>query len=287
MQRNWLSVHLFHAGDLNRLLQLLVGPVVQQAGCPCFFIRYWEGGPHIRLRLHVAQDRLTEVRRLLESAAQVYFTAYPSCREEEARPAQQLLPNDTWQYVPYVPETGRYGNEQTMPLAERQFGFSSAWVLAEINQINPSNALMQAIRLNLATLQALQETPEQTLDICHRFIQGWLPRLYHPQQDKAQQQAYFLQRMEERFAFYAPALTSAATALWNGNMPPALQAFAAGNSHVFTQYRRLGFQQEQLGAITGSFLHMGHNRLGVANHDEAYIMYFTRKCLEHIYGIPG
>lgn len=285
MQSNWLSVHLFHAGDLNRLLQLLVGPVVRQAGCPYFFIRYWEGGPHIRLRLHVTDSHLTEIQQLLEDAARTYFAAYPSCREDSAYPAQQLQPNDTWQYIPYVPETGRYGNEQTMSLAEQQFGFSSAYVLQEVDKINPSTALVHAVRLNLMTLQALQEPPEHTLDVCHRFIQGWLPRLYHPQQDKEQQQAYFLQRMEERFAFYAPALTQAATALWRGSVSPALQAFAEGNSRVFAQYRQLGFQQKQLGAIAGSFVHMGHNRLGVANHDEAYIMYFTRKCLEHIYGI--
>ncbi|SJZ65467.1 thiopeptide-type bacteriocin biosynthesis domain-containing protein [Chitinophaga eiseniae] len=284
MESNWLSVHLFHAADLNRLLQLLVGPVVQQTGCPYFFIRYREGGQHIRLRLHVAPGSLTEIRRLLQDAAQAYFTAYPSCREK-AFPTQQLQPNDTLQYIPYVRETSRYGNEQTMPLAEQQFGFSSAYVLKEINRIDPSSALMHAIRLNVITLQALRETPEHTLNICRRFIQGWLPRLYAPQEDRAQQEAYFLQRMEERFAFYAPALTRAATELWNGNVPETLQAFAAGNSHVFAQYKQLGIQQEQLGVIARSFLHMGHNRLGVANHDEAYIMYFTCKCLEHIYGI--
>lgn len=291
MQSNWLSVHLFHAGDHGRLLQLLVSPVVRQAGCPYFFIRYGEGGPHIRLRLYVKNNRMAEVKQLLEATAKAYFEAYPSCRQDDAYPSEQLLPNDSWQYLPYVPEISRYGNAQTMPLAEQHFHLSSVYVLGEINQINPSTALMHAIRLNLALLQALLLTPAITLDVCHRFIQGWLPRLYLPEHDRQQQETYYLQRMHEKFVVYAPALKNIAVNLWQGiaqgNAPPALQTFAEGNSHVFAQYRQLGFHDAQLAAVTGSLLHMGHNRLGVSNLDEAYIMYFTRKCLEHIYGIPG
>jgi thiopeptide-type bacteriocin biosynthesis protein len=291
MHPQWLSVHLFHAGDADRLLRLLVTPVVQQAGYPYFFIRYWEGGPHIRLRLWVDDKQELHARRLLENAAQSYFSAYPSHRREDAWPSQQLLPNDSWQYIPYVPETARYGNVYTMPLAERQFGLSSAFVLQELPHIAPSTVLTYAIRLNLALLYALAATPEQTLNTCQRFIEGWLPRLYHPQHDRQQQRSWYLQRMEERYAAYAPALTPAAADIWNrltqGDAPPALQTFADGNRSLFVQYRQHGFHNGQLGNIAGSFLHMGHNRLGVSNHDEAYIMYFTRKCLEHIYGING
>lgn len=288
MQSTWLSVHLFHAGDHDRLLQLLVSPVVQQVDCPYFFIRYWEGGPHIRLRLYVANNRMAEVKRLLEDAARAYFVANPSFRQDDAYPSQELQPNDTWQYIPYVPEISRYGHAQTMPLAEHQFYLSSACVLQEIN---PPGALMQAIRLNLALLQALQLTPVLTLEVCHRFIQGWLPRLYLPDQDRQQQEAWYLQRMHEKYLAYAPALTPIAVDLWRrmmqGGAPPVLQRFVEGNRNVFAQYRQLGFTDDQLAAVAGSFLHMGHNRLGVSNLDEAYIMYFTRKCLEHIYGISG
>ncbi|NML41069.1 hypothetical protein HHL17_28000 [Chitinophaga sp. G-6-1-13] len=287
MQSTWLSVHFFHAGDHDQLLQLLIRPVVQQAGCPYFFIRYWEGGPHIRLRLYVENGWQAEVKRLLEDIARIYFATYPTHRQDATYPLQQLQPNDSWQYIPYVPEIDRYGNVHTMSLAEQQFHLSSVYVLQEIN---PAAALTQAIRMNLALLQALQLTPALTLDICHRFIQGWLPRLFLPEQDRQQQEDYYLQRMQEKYLVYAPALTHAAVNLWQeiaqGNAPSALQIFADGNLDVFTQYRQLGFRESQLAAVAGSFLHMGHNRLGVSNLDEAYIMYFTRKCLEHIYGIP-
>lgn len=288
MQSTWLSVHFFHGGDHDRLLQLLVTPVVQQAGCPYFFIRYWEGGPHIRLRLYVADERQTEIKRLLEDQARAYFAAYPSSRQDGAYPSQRLLPNDSWQYIPYVPEIERYGNVYTMPLAEQQFHLSSACVL---QSLNPAGALMQAIRLNLALLQALQLTPLHTLQVCRRFIAAWLPRLFLPEQDRQQQHDHYLQRMHEKFLAYAPVLAPAAAELWQGmeqgNAPPALQTFTEGNRDVFAQYRQLGFGDEQLADVAGSFLHMGHNRLGVSNLDEAYIMYFTCKCLEHIYGIPG
>ncbi|MBC9932022.1 thiopeptide-type bacteriocin biosynthesis protein [Chitinophaga qingshengii] len=291
MRNEWLSVHLFHAGAHNKLLQLLIAPVVRQVACPYFFIRYREGGPHIRLRLYVRHDQQAAVRQLLEAAATAYFAAYPSFRQDSMYSSRGLQPNDSWQYIPYVPEISRYGNEDTMSLAEAQFGLSSTYVLEVIQQMSVSNTLLHAIKINLALLQALREPPLQTLDICRQFVLSWLPRLYDPQQDRQEQEAYYLQLLQERFLAYAPTLTQAAVNLWeellHENAPAALQIFAKGNHHIFNQYRQLGIRDGRLGAITRSFLHMGHNRLGVSNHDEAYIMYFTGKCLEHIYGIPG
>lgn len=283
MQRLWLSVHLFYAGDLNHLLCLLVAPAVAQIGAPFFFIRYWEGGPHIRWRLYVDETDEKQVKEYLEAAAGRYFLQYPSQRRDEGYQTP-LLPNDSLQYITYIPEISRYGDERSIHLAEQQFGISAAYVLQQT-----STSLVQAVKLNIATLQALQATPFETLDVCHRFVQAWLPRLYDRNKDLSQQERYYKQLLQQRFDAYAPALTNAAVSLWQeiaeGRTTDALQTFADGNRIVFQQYRLLGFSNRQLGDITGSFIHMGHNRLGVSNLDEAYIMYFTGKCLEHIYGI--
>ncbi|RBL89122.1 thiopeptide-type bacteriocin biosynthesis protein [Chitinophaga flava] len=290
MQRSWLSVHLFYAGDLNHLLHLLVAPVVAQIEAPFFFIRYWEGGPHIRLRLYVDETAEIQVKEYLEAASDRYFLQYPSQRRELAYQTP-LLPNDSLQYITYVPEISRYGDERSIHLAEQQFGISAAYVLQQIKTtaLNPSTSLIQAVKLNIVMLQTLQATPFETLDVCYRFVQAWLPRLYDRSKDSSQEEQYYKQLLQQRFDAYAPALTNAAVSLWQeiaeGRTTDVLQTFADGNRIIFQQYRLLGFSNRQLGDITGSFIHMGHNRLGVSNLDEAYIMYFTGKCLEHIYGI--
>lgn len=291
MQRTWLSAHLFYAGDLHHLLRHLVIPLLQRTGYPAFFIRYWECGPHIRLRLHVPETAMPEANRLLHSASQAYFTRYPSNRDDAAYEGKPLLPNNTLQFIAYEPELMRYGNFQSIEWAEQQFVTSSDYILkqlAEISEWKGTVALLHAIKLNIAVMYALQEEKEMNLDTCRRFIHAWLPRLYDPGKDRSQQEQHFMSLFQTRFEQYADSLNTAALALWEelsqGACEHRLQIFTEHNQHIFQQYKTLGFETIRLQDIIGSFMHMGHNRLGISNHDEAYIMFFTLKCLEFIYG---
>lgn len=277
MEHCWISAHLFHTGDLNRLLNELAGPLIQRIGAPAFFIRYWEGGPHIRLRIYVNEADDPAVRRLLEEESSAFFSRHPS-------------DHNGLQYILYEPEISRYGNAQSIHWAERQFAASTAYVLHHIAQEsawNISAALLHAIRLNVGLLYALEVESAVVLGICGQFVRAWLPRLYDPTGDPAGQEAYYTRLIQERFAMYAPTLTSAVSRLWQeitaGGAEEQLQRFIARSREVFRRYRELGIDGEQLQRITGSFLHMGHNRLGLSNLDEAYIMFFTLKSLEHIY----
>src|SRR5687767_9461651 len=124
MEYEWLSAHIFYAGSAELLLRRLVQPCIEEAGtllhatCPWFFIRYSEGGPHIRLRLQVLDKNLPVMKELLEKHANRFFLAHPFSQETA------LL-----QYIPYVPEIIRYGNAETIAYAENQFCISSRYSL--------------------------------------------------------------------------------------------------------------------------------------------------------------
>ncbi|GAA0550977.1 thiopeptide-type bacteriocin biosynthesis protein [Chitinophaga japonensis] len=290
MENVWLSAHLFYAGHPHVLLNQLVTPLLQSSGLNAFFIRYWDGGPHIRLRIHVKAAAVQTVKALQEAAARSFFAQHPSQRDDTQYRSRPLLPNDTLQYIPYQPETERYGNAQSIGWAEQQFIASSRYVLQHIHDTpdwDNSVALLHAIRLNMALLYALREEEASALDICRHFIQGWLPRLYGHTKDAQAKEQHYMQMLHDRFAVYAPALTAATFQLWRemeqDNAEPHLQTFIAHNREIFCQYRALGFTASELRPIIGSFMHMGHNRLGISNLDEAYIMFFTLKCMEHIY----
>jgi len=290
MQDTWLSAHLFYAGHPHLLLNHLVTPLIQRNGYRAFFIRYWEGGPHIRLRIYVNEADIPNVKAGLEAAATGFFAQHPSQRNDALYAGAPLQPNDTVQYISYQPETARYGNAQSICWAEQQFVASSCYVLQHIRDTpswDSSVALLHAIRLNMALLHAMQAERAVVLDTCSRFIQAWLPRLYDRSREASAQELHYRQLLQERFAAHAPALTAATQELWQDmkqeRAAPALQHFITHNRAVFRQYRVLGFTALQLVPIAGSFMHMGHNRLGVSNLDEAYIMFFTLKCMEHIY----
>lgn len=275
----WLSAHLFYAGNPHLLLNRLVSPLLQRTGHMAFFIRYWEGGPHIRLRIQVKKEEEHDLKMLLADDITAFFEAYPS-----------LHRNNSLQFIAYQPELERYGNAQSMPWAERQFVASSAYALHHIRNTpswDNSVSLLHAIRLNIGLLFALQEEPAFALHCCNNFIQAWSPRLFDPAKSAHEQQQHYTALMQSRFDAYATALTTATAHLWDNikaaTAEPALQAFINSNRGVFRHYRDLGFDAAKYCSIIGSFMHMGHNRLGVSNLDEAYIMFFTLKCMEHIY----
>lgn len=283
MEHTWLSAHIFYNGDPQLLLNNLVSPLLDRTGHSAFFIRYWENGPHIRLRMQVSADEITRLKTLLADHCHSFFAHYPA-----------LYRHDALQFIPYQPELQRYGNAQSLPWAERQFIASSAYVLQHLRNTSSwddSAALLHAIRLNMALLFSLQEEQEFILHSCRSFIRSWMSRLFDPAKDVREQELHYAALMQSRFDAHAAVLTAATASLWEDmeqeKAEPLLQTFIYQNREIFSQYHRLGFDPARYSGIIGSFMHMGHNRLGVSNLDEAYIMFFTLKCIEHIYAHMG
>ena len=283
MEYTWLSAHIFYNGHPHLLLNNLVSPLLERTGYSAFFIRYWENGPHIRLRMQVGIDELSRLKALLADQCHSFFAYYPA-----------LHRHDALQFIPYHPELQRYGNVQSLPWAERQFVASSAYVLQHLRNTSSwddSVALLHAIRLNMALLFALEQEQAFTLHCCRSFIKGWMPRLFDPAKDAQEQERHYTALMQSRYDAHAAILTKATAQLWESmeqeKTEPGLQTFIYQNREIAAQYRKLGFDAARYSGIIGSFMHMGHNRLGVSNLDEAYIMFFTLKCMEHIYAHMG
>ncbi|MGH4023796.1 MAG: thiopeptide-type bacteriocin biosynthesis protein [Pseudonocardiaceae bacterium] len=148
VETDWLAAHLFHQGDIDRMLVGLVAPLEHELTAErlidgWFFLRYWEGGNHVRLRLLVpdgsARDR---VRELVTARGEEYFRRNPSpelLHPEQYRRiaadlagaenlsgyATELYPNDSVVFLPYRREHDRYGYGTAMEAVERHFMDSS------------------------------------------------------------------------------------------------------------------------------------------------------------------
>ncbi|MBF9133683.1 hypothetical protein I0C86_32820 [Plantactinospora sp. S1510] len=143
-----MSAHLFHQGDLDALVTGAVAPVVAEAtdaGLTTghFFLRYWEGGLHIRFRLRPARPEYAEpLRERIRERAGEHLRRHPSTprisaeayREFAAglargerldRYESELRPNDSVQFVAYRPEHHAYGDDEAMTAVERHFTESS------------------------------------------------------------------------------------------------------------------------------------------------------------------
>src|SRR4051812_49016528 len=81
--RAWISAHLYYYEPLDNLLDHLVSPLLDQMRDSGlirrhFYIRYWRGGPHIRLRLQPVNGAYDDVVRSLCAHAHRFFQAKPS-----------------------------------------------------------------------------------------------------------------------------------------------------------------------------------------------------------------
>ncbi|MGQ9366186.1 thiopeptide-type bacteriocin biosynthesis protein [Azospirillum sp. ST 5-10] len=171
----WLSLHVFHGGDADRLLVEAVGPLLARlsasgAADGAFFVRYWNGGPHVRLRIRPAAgaERAAVERRAraaLEAflrrpagaaaadadayraqAAAIAARAAAAGVEDEA--AEPYVSAPCVQTRPYRWESEEYGGPATRALTHGLFETASRLALAAI----PRWLEAPAARLDVAAL---------------------------------------------------------------------------------------------------------------------------------------
>src|SRR5579885_3397611 len=84
MPKTWISIHIFYASNQNPLLLDAIEPLVQDLRAAglierFFFIKYWQEGPHIRLRLLPAEGADEEViKQRAETALSAYLQRRPA-----------------------------------------------------------------------------------------------------------------------------------------------------------------------------------------------------------------
>jgi len=137
-ESDWLSAHAFYHDDLDRLLLGAVAPLVERLQTGWFYLRYWDGGPHVRLRVRSGAG----VRELVEDCFARHFAADPARGqlsegeylhsaaelaglERMGKYADRLYPNNSVVFIPYRRELDRYGDGPAIEAVEHHFFQSS------------------------------------------------------------------------------------------------------------------------------------------------------------------
>jgi hypothetical protein len=174
--RDWVSVHVFHRGDLDPVLAEAVAPLVEDLSTTgalgsWFFLRYWEGGPHLRVRMRPATLAHTdEVRDALLHRCRRYLDEHPGppvtvetlhaygtaaagwARAERLEGFDQhVRAADSVEIVTYEPERSVYGVDGALVAAETHFAESSALAL-RIVAAGLSADRRRAVALGLLTI---------------------------------------------------------------------------------------------------------------------------------------
>ncbi len=146
----WFSAYLYYSRNMNKLLKECVLHYVKAMRSQHllhrhFFVRYFESGYHIRLRLLVPGDEKDKWKNELEH----YFNGFLAGHDASDResPDKNFIRYDT-----YVPELERYGGSAVITFAEQQFEASSGFVLELLEKTGSEPSLPVAIKLNMALL---------------------------------------------------------------------------------------------------------------------------------------
>jgi thiopeptide-type bacteriocin biosynthesis protein len=232
----WLSIHLFYNEPWEDFLQKAIEPYVNTAvqtgiAQQYFFIRYWEKGPHVRLRLKGDLEMINSILKPnLEEHFNHYFESKPSRRIEPNYPpgfSENLkwYPNNTLRYSDYEPEFGRYGGPVGVALCEKQFFISSQTVLEFIKLKGKTwsydDAMGIAIKLHLIFIHAAGLSIDAAISFFDFYAKNWLPYTFKNLQQEITEEDFEVQStlsiraFEESFESQKASLISFHSILWN------------------------------------------------------------------------
>ena len=305
----WVSVHLYYHDALDALLSSAVRPLVGELAAGglidgFFFIRYWQGGRHVRLRVLLGdQAEARPVERVIEERIGRFFARCPSqtvVRSEDYLRAagwfsrhefgpggatvEPLQPNNSLRYVAYVPEEDRLGGPAGVAAFEPHF-MDSATLALELIAANPSEQRRTGRALAMMLLAAAVVIPdlERLARYFRRSYRDWGAR--HAAGDRTRsardetgwQQSYDRQRAR---------LDALARRLLDETRPGAgdhLDAVSARwVASVASLADRLTDQRLALEPLLFQCLHKHNNRLGITVAEETYLLFLLQRTLTEI-----
>lgn len=279
----WPAWHLFHDEDLDGLLWEVARPLIRQLlaeglADSFFFIRYPEGGNHIRLRLHCAPGQPPGPLEQRTEALLAPLTAAWKPRPSTRSPAPAPL---SVRRAPFEPELERYGGQALLPLSLDFFTLSSVDALRFVEQWGGqprSRQLPETLRRLLAQALGLARDWPEALGLLDYFA-GRKPEM---QAILARADQAFEARQEPLVLTFRNHLQG-----WL-EQGPALPVPPVPPSHLLAEAgRALAAALTELApaareTVKASQMHMTANRLGLLNAEESYLTRLMCRCAEAV-----
>ncbi|QGZ40727.1 thiopeptide-type bacteriocin biosynthesis protein [Pseudoduganella flava] len=319
MQPTWESLHIHYNSDPFWLLTEAIDPLIRKLSddgllANYFFIRYWEKGPHIRLRLRPADSAAVPALLKTVSTGVEQFLArrpsifkFPSLYmsdmfknlfiEEYGEPAlyrkygkKGLIPferNNTIQPARYEPEYERYGGARGTAIAEAYFESSSAVTLQVLKGQNGHDfriVLGQAFRFFAYVCLIFFDAAERA-GFALAYHRQWAqfggrkgpsrgPEFHFKYERQREFLAAAIASCEETLA--DPATATPVEAAWIATLTTLKDSLAQAQADgAIVVPEERGGMAGYVRYLLPSYIHMHNNRLGLAISDEVYLAYLA------------
>ncbi|MEX5309180.1 lantibiotic dehydratase C-terminal domain-containing protein [Kocuria sp. CPCC 205297] len=289
----WASVHVYLREQQDKFLCSIAAPALdglQSQGMidGWFFLRYWTGGPHIRIRargVSGAEDRVADHMASLfrEGLSDWSPAPLPDDFPSEVQPALAALedavvvpirPPLTVERDRYCPETTKYGGASGVRVAEEVFCASTTEVMACLGgSPTPAQRLGRALVDMLRGVRAWGLEEDERSAFFARYAALWSPYVFDSFLDT------WVDLWDARSVSVSRVVAAEATEAGGGSLALALHAAgrARDEDPSILQHVTLGgaglSTTERAAVVASSLLHTHNNRLGLIPEQEAFVGY--------------
>jgi thiopeptide-type bacteriocin biosynthesis protein len=288
----WVSVHLpvdapLYTAQFDNFLRGCVFPLIRetrarQLATSTFFVRYAEGGTHVRVRLLPPQEE----RARIDLTLFVERWAPPACT-----PIAQC-----GRWVGYAPELSRYAGHHGIGISERLFDASTTLAMEELTpdvSSERSARLGRALLAILVTAHGLCQDVESVLRFADTYGKDHLWRIAREQGERDSLIPALTATAERRAEELQEYVAEAWERLESGTqLTPALDQYRAAIGVASTELKTLQAQNlvrtqfkvfrtwpEAIGYLLPSYVHMAANRLGISIAEEAFLAFVLHRAL--------
>lgn len=303
----WLSVYIYQIEPFEPLIRDCLNPLVKilmnkKDIKQFFFIRYWENGSHIRLRLNGNKGHLHEkvqpfLREYLDSFFRTKLPRQDSIRHASSSTNQSNKYN-TYEFNEYIPEINRYGGNEAILVCERQFQLSSFMAL-EVFSLDKNWSynirLAKAIQLHISFVKAAGLSLKGAKIFFKYIYFNWLSKAMPSKNSDPNSKDIILEAFEKAFRSQEDIFLLIVKEVWSSDVNrlktiPHLYSWYTENLSLLKELQMIKsisnssdlpevtiIEHQYVRGIYESLIHMTNNRLGILNRDESYLAYVIMK----------
>ncbi|WP_062352652.1 thiopeptide-type bacteriocin biosynthesis protein [Bacillus kwashiorkori] len=288
MKEQWNALHIFYH-DMTKYDSLILTVndemnryVDLQLIEKWFFIRYWEGGPHIRLR-YFPKDKDEEIRQKIEEKVRLfwktlpieqvltkedYYANHPFDGEKKSMEELPWFDNRSIKSIPYVPEIERYGGAESIKYSESIFMYSSQLVCYLLKATKPDSAKKFILALTLTKLLIEEllcfDEQEDLIQYATFYKQYWEPFV---EGNRTNDLLHLFSANKNSIGKFYEALKT----------NQVVQSYFAKMVFELNNVRTIINDELYIHRIVASHIHMTNNRLGISPFVEYYISEYISK----------
>ena len=311
----WGSIHVFYDTNQDNLILECLAPLAEwlvqsRQISQIFFIRHWQGGPHVRFRFRLAKEReqnniLCYVQgRIAEYLAQqpspsvisedVYRKVAAAFAEREGTGADiwPRHPNNSMIVSQYFPEWNKYGGAEGMRTAERFFEGSTFLAFQMLSKFQHSREkrLGTGFVMAISAAYAFGLASNDAASFFHSYSQLWMATQF-----EAAQESWRSQWEKSRAKLHSAASSilasrndgSAETSptwlhRWEALLSSCGRELAANGTLPVPLEQIARSHRSKWWFYLAQYIHTHNNRLGLLPADEGYLGFIASETLRNI-----